>query len=213
MKKIISIFFALVIFCSAAMAEDIAPVPFTIHPPKAASAVFEFDVNPSTGYTWTAFIIKDGVIELVNPDGDYVADETEEAIVGQGGKHSFEITATGAGETIILFHYLRPSEGAPEKTLAYLVSVDEEGNLFIQDLEGIAPLIGTVISIDEKNHFAFVQTETHGEVLARFPEDIQLPTVDEQIKIWFNGVMTLSLPGQVCVIGWETIPPIQARTR
>jgi len=91
--------------------------------------------------------------------------------------------------------------------------VDEEGNLYIQDLEGIAPLVGTVTGIDEENHSAFVQTETHGEVLARFPEDAQLPTVDEQIKIWFNGAMTMSLPAQVGVIGWETIAPSQARTR
>lgn len=214
MKKFLSILFALMICCSVALAEDTQSPLFTVYPPKAASAVFEFDANPTTGYTWTAFIIRDGVVELVNPDGEYVTENAgdDAQIVGQGGKHSFEITAVGQGETVICFHYLRSWEEAPEKTLTYLVSVDEEGTLYVQDLEGAAPLAGTVISVDEENRTALLNTETHGEVLAHFPEDLQLPVAEENVKIWFNGVMTLSLPGQINVIGWETVAPEQART-
>ena len=65
--------------------------------------------------------------------------------------------------------------------------------------------------MDPEEGTAFLNTETHGEVLARFPEDMQLPTQDENVKIWFNGVMTMSLPGQINVIGWETVAPSKAR--
>ena len=56
-----------------------------------------------------------------------------------------------------------------------------------------------------------LNTETHGEVIARFPEEMPLPTEGENVKIWFNGVMTMSLPGQINVIGWETVAPSKAR--
>jgi len=89
--------------------------------------------------------------------------------------------------------------------------VDEEGNLYIRDLEGAAPIIGQVVEIDEENHSALLNTETHGEVLAFFGEDMPLPTLEENVKIWFNGAMTMSIPAQIGVIAWETIAPPQAR--
>lgn len=211
MKKILSILFALMLCCSAALAEDAPAAPFTIYPPKAASAVFSFDANPTTGYTWSAFLLKEGVVTLTSQEGEYTPAESQEEALGQGGIHSFEITAAAPGETIILFHSLRAWEGKPEKTLAYLVTVDENGALYVQDLEGTAPLTGEVISIDAEEGTALIKTETHNEVLARFPADMPLPALNESISIWFNGVMTLSLPGQINVIAWETIAPEQAR--
>ena len=212
MKKMLAILVALVLMIPAALAEEAEENEvFTVYPPQAAHAVFALDANPTTGYKWTAFFLKDGVAELVNPDGDYVADEAEEGMVGVGGTHYFEITAVAPGETILLLNYFRPFDPTDMVTTAYLVQVDEDGMLYIRDLEGAAPIIGQVVEIDEENHSALLNTETHGEVLAFFGEDMPLPTLEENVKIWFNGAMTMSIPAQIGVIAWETIAPPQAR--
>jgi len=217
MKKILAILAALTLMIPFALAEETeipeveTPEVFTVYPPKAAHAIFALPANPSTGYQWTAFFVKDGVAELVNPDGDYVADEAEEGMVGVGGTHYFEITAVAPGETVLLLNYFRPTDPTDMMTNAYLVSVDEDGNLYVRDLEGAAPIIGQVTNIDEENHAVTLMTETHGEVIAFFSEDMPLPTMEENVKIWFNGAMTMSIPAQIGVIAWETIAPPQAR--
>ena len=58
---------------------------------------------------------------------------------------------------------------------------------------------------------ALVENETLGQVICTFPEDMPLPMAGEQIKIWSNGVMALSFPGRINVLGWETVAPPQAR--
>ena len=209
MKKMIALLFAVFMLCTAAMAEEAAP--FTIYPPQKAHASFTLEGNPTTGYSWTAFLIKDGVVALSDPEGTYTADPAQEHMVGVGGSYTFEITAEAAGETILLFHYSRGWEADVLETKAYLIQVNEAGEMFIRDLEGAAPLTGQILSVDAEERTALIETESHGQVLARFPEDMALPAVDEDVKIWFNGIMTMSLPGQINVMGWETIPPEKAR--
>lgn len=212
MKKILAILCALTLMLPFALAEDTeSPEVFTIYPPKAAHAIFSMPANASTGYIWTAFLLTDGVAELINPDGDYVADEAEEGMVGVGGTHYFEINAVAPGETILLLNHFRPFDPTDIETKAYLISVDEDGNLYVQDLEGAAPLFGQVTNIDEERHSVTLNTETHGEVIAFFPAEMPLPTLEENVKIWFNGAMTMSIPAQIGVIAWETIAPPQAR--
>ena len=217
MKKILAILAALTLMIPFALAEDIeiteveTPEVFTVYPPVAARAQFALPANPTTGYQWTAFLLTEGVVELVNPDGDYVADESEEGMVGVGGTHYFEISAVAPGETILLLNYFRSFDPTDMMTTAYLISVDEDGMLYVRDLEGAAPIIGQVTNIDEENHAVTLNTETHGEVIAFFPEEMPLPTMEENVKIWFNGAMTMSIPAQIGVIAWETIAPPQAR--
>lgn len=210
MKKMIALLLViLAVLGSVAVAQEEENLPFTVYPPVKAYAVFEFEGNPSTGFSWTAFPIRDGVVEI--SEGEYKVHESDEALVGQGGIYTFKVTAASVGETIVLFHYTRPWETEEITTKAYLVNVLEDGTMDIRDLEGFAPLFGTVVSVDAENGSVLLNTDTHGEVIARFPEDMQLPTVEENVKIWFNGVMTMSLPGQINVIGWETVAPSKAR--
>lgn len=211
-KKFFALMIALLMLIPAAFAEETNP--FTIYPPQKAHAIFEFESNETTGFSWTAFLLNEGVVELTKPEGEYIPEVSDKDpdTLGAGGMHRFEITAVAPGETIVLFHYSRGWESDDMITKAYWVCVTEDGNMEIRDLEGYAPLIGIVSSTDTEEGTALIETETHGEVLARFPENMPLPTVNEQVKIWFNGVMTMSLPGQINVIGWETIAPIQART-
>jgi len=208
-KKLMAIMLAAALLLSCtALANEEKEAPFTVYPPEKAYAVFEFVGNPSTGFSWTAFPLVDGIVDVSM--GEYTAYESEDA-VGQGGIYTFKVTAVEAGETIVLFHYTRPWETDEMTTKAYLINVLEDGTMDVRDLEGFAPLMGTVVSVDEESASVLLNTETHGEVIARFPADMQLPTVDEHVKIWFNGVMTMSLPGQINVIGWETVAPPMAR--
>lgn len=209
MKKMFALLFALFMLCTAAVAEETAP--FTIYPPQKAHASFTLEGNPSTGYFWTAFLVNDGVVTLTDPEGTYTQDPAEEGMVGVGGSYTFEITAEAAGETILLFHYSRGWETETLETKAYLIQVTETEEMFIRDLEGMAPLTGQIVSVDAENRTALVETENQVQVLARFPQDMELPTVDENVNIWFNGVMTMSLPGQINVMGWESVPAENAR--
>ena len=209
MKKMLAMLFALSMLCSAAVAEEASP--FTIYPPQKAHATFTLPGNPTTGYAWTAFLVKDGAVSLLDSEGVYTPDPAEEGMTGVGGSYTFEITAEAPGENILLLHYSRGWATEIQETKAYLIQVDEAGELFIRDLEGVAPLRGQVLSVDADHRTALIETESHGQVLARFPEDMSLPNVEEDMKIWFNGIMTMSLPGQINVIGWESIPGENAR--
>lgn len=200
---------AVLLFACTAMAAEEEKAPFTVYPPEKAYTVFEFEGNPSTGFSWTTFSLVDGIVDV--SAGEYTAYESDAAVAGQGGIYTFKVTANEAGETIVLFHYTRPWQTDEMTTKAYLINVLEDGTMDVRDLEGFAPIIGTVVFVDKEQGSVLLNTETHGEVIARFPADMQLPTVDENVKIWFNGVMTMSLPGQINVIGWETIAPPMAR--
>lgn len=209
MKKILCLVFSLLMIGAVALAEETAP--FTVYPPQKAHAVFEVAGNATTGYAWSAFLVRNGIVELADAQGEYTEDEHEEGVVGIGGTYRFEITAVAPGETILALTHGRAVENDILETRAYLIVCLEDGTLEIRDLEGLAPLQGTVVSVDAQEHTALIETQDQGQVLARFPEDLELPTAEENLKIWFNGIMTMSLPGQINVMGWETIAPEQAR--
>ena len=204
MKKLWTL---LVVFVMAIIPAFAQEAEITVNPPQAASAVFALKGNATTGNKWTAVLLTDGVAHLTNPDGEYTVDEADEGMTGVGGTHRFELVADAPGETVIIFRYGRAWEGSTAQTLQYLVTVLEDGTMQVSEA---AVLTGTVTEIDEENHLAFIKTE-NDEVLARFPEDMMLPVQDEELNIWYNGIMTLSLPAQINVIGWETIPNENAR--
>lgn len=69
-------------------------------------------------------------------------------------------------------------------------------------------LTGSVVSFDAENGEFLILTEAHGEVLVRFEEGV-LP-VDKlypglSVVVQTNGVMTMSLPGQVNALAVEVV--------
>ena len=69
-------------------------------------------------------------------------------------------------------------------------------------------LHGTVLSFDAENGEFLILTETNGEVLVRFEQGV-LP-VDKlypglEVTVQTNGVMTMSLPGQVNALAVEVV--------
>lgn len=218
MKKAFMILVALMMLMTGVMAEEnncdeIVPTEEVILFPyglveEDGKYFIELEGNPSTGYIWTAFCI---VGDVVNVKDAVILGGEETDMVGVPVTYRFEVEAVNAGETIVVFRYFRPWEMVMEKEIPVLVNVDEEGKMFFMYLEGM-PMEMTVAEVMADEHMALLENENLGQVLATFPEDMPLPMAGENIKVWSNGVMALSFPGRINVLGWEVVAPPQART-
>lgn len=207
MKKFIALVLALLLSLSAALAEDAPRIGCS----KNGELIISVSGNPTTGYAWWATLLTDGVAKLENPDGDYVEDPHEEDMVGVGGTYTFRLSPLAAGETLLHLKYFRSFERKTEMEKLFLILVDEEGNIQAQELSEIAPLEALVTEVNEQERTALVKDGGEQEILVHFPGDMALPAVDEQVRIFYNGVITMSLPGQISCMGWESVPTAEMR--
>ena len=127
-----------------------------------------------------------------------------EGLTGVGGVYTFTLTATAPGENIVVFEYLRSWERKIIDRRIFLITVADDLSVTVRDVTADGVMQGTVLSVDAEAHSALLRTE-NDEVLAHFPADMQLPAADEEITVFFNGAITMSLPGQIGVIGWEHV--------
>lgn len=208
MKNVLMILLSLMMLCGA-VAEDVQPeMPFQIIQEDGKTFI-EVTGNPSTGYIWTIFPIVSDIVNVTDPAP--VDDESAgEDLVGAPVTYRVEVEAAAAGETILVLRYLRPWEMDIQQEVPILVNVDENGEMFFMYLEGM-PMAMTVVEIMEEEHMILAESETLGQLICTFPEDMPLPTAGENVRIWSNGVMALSFPGRINVLGWETVAPPQAR--
>ncbi len=81
--------------------------------------------NPTTGYSWTAKIADDAVVQQQG-DPVYAQGTTDPSVVGAGGTFTFTFKAAKAGQTAITFDYARPFETgvAPAQTYAVTITVE-----------------------------------------------------------------------------------------
>ena len=92
----------------------------------------ELESNPTTGYSWS-YATKPDPNVLIETNYEYIPDETDEKIVGSGGKEIWSYKAVNIGSTAIEMIYSRPWESkAPAKTFAVKVIVEE-----LQTIRGI----------------------------------------------------------------------------
>ena len=208
MQNLMMLMMALMMLFTSVSAEDVIPEePFTLIQNEEGTFI-EVTGNPSTGYIWTVFTIVGDIVEVTDPEA--LPADTEEGLAGAPVTYRLQVTALQEGETILVLRYMRPWEMDIQKELPILVNVDAEGQMFFMLLEGM-PMEMTAVEIMEADHAALMESETLGQVIATFPADMPLPGVGEQVKIWSNGVMALSFPGRINVLGWETVAPPQAR--
>lgn len=209
MTKVLSVLMALLLALGGGAAEDTRmEEPFTLIQEDGKTFI-EVTGNPSTGYIWTVFAIVDGIVQATDPAA--VEEANDENLVGAPVKYRVEVTAENPGETILVLRYFRPWEMDIQQEIPVLVTVDEAREMFFMYLEGM-PMEVTVVEVMEEERMTLVENETLGQVLCTFPEEMPLPMAGENIKIWSNGVMALSFPGRINVLGWETVAPPQART-
>ena len=202
MKKWIALLSAFLLTLSCAMAES---------SDAAHTEILSFDANPTTGYSWAGFVLGGDAVQLDSAEGAYIPDDQTGMLCGAGGQTQYVVTAVKPGRSIITFDYRRSWENTSLVQKVYLAVVDQALNLSLMDVTETGVLQGTVLSIDEAEHAAWIAHDTIGEFLARFSPEMSLPTVDEQIVIYTDGTMTLSLPAMTSVLAWCRIPPADAR--
>ena len=203
MKKMITILVVLMFTFSLATADG-------IHETKALT--ISLDANATTGYSWNAFILSGDSVIFTVPEGTYVADQAPEGMVGVGGQTYYTLIPVKPGVSLITFTYGQAWNPETAEQLILLADVDEELNLWLQDVTNGGVIEGTVTSVNENDHSVLLSTESHGEILARFGSDMEMPVVDEHIVIYTNGTMTMSLPAIMNVLAWNSVPSDLART-
>lgn len=201
MKKWIALLSALLLTLSCAAAES---------PDAGHTATLSLDANPSTGYAWTGLVLGGDAVQLDSAEGAYIPDDQTAAMTGAGGQTQYAVTAVKPGRSILTFDYRRSWEDTALEQRVYLAVVDQELNLTMTDMTETGVFQGTVLSLDEANHTALLEQDTLGEILAQFSPEMSLPALDEQIAIYTNGTMTLSLPARMNVLAWRSIPSADA---
>ncbi len=216
MKKFLTLLLAAALLLPAAQAEDAADEIYTVFPPQKGYVTFTLPANPGTGYLWDARLYGDAVLEspgiMTLNDAIPVGEgsgEISAGLVGAPTISQFLFTADHEGEAVVVFTYGRPweenADASVTQTLVYLISVNEDGEIAVRDVGDVNPMAAQVLSVDAEERTALVYTETHGEVLVRFPESLDLPKAGDRVNIWYNGVMALSLPGQINALGWDLV--------
>ncbi|MDO4493855.1 MAG: protease inhibitor I42 family protein [Clostridia bacterium] len=210
MKQFIAMLAALVLGANLSLAA-VQTGEKTVATENTATAEIVLDANPTTGYSWTAFVIAGDSVVLENDEGVYAADATEAPVSGAGGKTTFTLKAVMPGESLVQFTYLRPWEGEAAETKIVLATVGEDLSVHTMDVTEGGVYEATVTGTADIENALLLNTETHGDIIAVFPAEMALPNEGSKVIIYTNGVMTMSLPGIVNVLAWEFAPNPLAR--
>ncbi|MGN0772224.1 MAG: protease inhibitor I42 family protein [Candidatus Ventricola sp.] len=201
MKKWIALLSAFLLTLSCATAES---------PDAGHTATLSLDANPSTGYSWTGSVLVGDAVQLDSAEGAYIPDDQSGTLAGAGGQTQYAVTAVKPGSSILTFDYRRSWEDTALEQRVYLAVVDQDLNLSMTDVTETGVFQGTVLSLNEEEHTALLAHETLGEIQAQFSPETGLPALDEQIVIYTDGTMALSLPAVMNVLAWRSLSPVDA---
>ena len=147
------------------------------------------EVYSISGYVME--VMEDGSLLILTNDGEeIVIHMNEETIIG------FEEPIT-PGQFIIADYNGMMTRSIPAQISGQYI--------YAYSMDGVV-----TEQLVEDNAF-LMETEVQGLVMVRLPENLRMPNVDEHVRVHFNGVMTMSLPGQINAFGMETIPSDMAR--
>lgn len=155
-------------------------------------------LDARTDSTWSAFVLGGNSV---------VVGEAESAAPDAPQKHRFVLEAVGSGESLVRF---APSDGKGEAILL-LAEVNADGTISTRDVTDSGALRGIVTEVMEEVRSAMLETEQSSTVIAIFPQEMALPVEEESVVLYTNGTMTLSEPGIVSVLAWETVPAAEQR--
>lgn len=202
MKKFFVILMALLMISAAALAD------VTYYPPKLEITL---EGNPTTGYEWTGMVVAGSAVSMTEQDWTYVSDDETGTLAGAGGTYHVILHPEHAGRAIVAFSYARSWENAPIEQQLWLITVSEDRTMTADNVTETSLLQGTVLQVMESDHSVLLQTGTVGEVIAHIAGEDAMPVEGEEIRIYTDGTMALSLPAQVTALGWSTIPGELAR--
>ncbi|MBR6525810.1 MAG: hypothetical protein IKT57_07550 [Clostridia bacterium] len=194
MKKMIALILALMMMFSLALAEDTAETKEVIIP-RNVKVHLSLEGTVADGFIAIPQIKNSDTVSLQSMHYEY-------------GFTDFVFSADNPGEAIVVLQYGKPAEQFVAKQEVYMISVTEDGQVFVQDMTEQLPLIGTVKEVTEDG--VLLETVEQGDILCRLPEGMDAPAENDLIQVWHNGAMTMSLPAQVGVLAWELVT-MQAR--
>lgn len=92
-----------------------------------ATTTLELKGNPSTGYRWVLDAeASENADRVTVEDAGYAAAATEPGkrpVLGAASSQRFHVTGVEAGETMLVFRYVRSGDTEPAKTEQFLVEV------------------------------------------------------------------------------------------
>lgn len=192
MKKIAALVLALMMMIPFAVAEDASEAAFT--PSENVKVHLSMTGDMIDGFICVPEIKHNGTENLVI---------ALDSMHFENGTTSFLFSALNAGEAIVQLQHMRPSDRFVTQQKVYLISVSEEGMVYVRDMSEELPLVGTVKEVTEDG--VMLETADQGDVLCRLPEGMTAPMEGELIQVWHNGAMTMSLPAQIGVLAWELV--------
>jgi len=201
MKKIVIFLLAAILLVTClAVAEQNAPAENETPVENAAAEEIIEEETEETPDCPESYFVSGYVMEIME-DGSLLilTNNGEEIVVHLHEETVNELDEILPGQFIIVDY-----NGMMTRSIPAQISAD---HLYVYSMDGI---VTEVIENEEERYF-LMDTELHGIVMVRLPEDILLPNVDMHVRVYFNGVMTLSLPGQINALGMESIPNELAR--
>ena len=202
MKKFLIILTALMLLFSVTLAEGTEPTVCT---------ALCFDTNETTGYQWTAFLVGGDAVSLPdNGAGHTVTDANPENLDGVGGKTYFILVPEKPGKSLVAFYYGRPWESEILEEKIYLVTVAEDLTMGVMDVTDGSVIEGTVTEVNEAEQTILLNNEERGDIVVTFDSDV-LPMAGERVKVYTDGLMTMSLPPIMNGFAWGTVPGEMAR--
>lgn len=135
------------------------------------------------------YFLEGEIIEFLEENSNFVMDSTE---FGHVMVHVNEDTALELSgiEELAVGQYVRVQyNGIMTRSLPGQVNAMKIVSHMLE---------GTVVSIEREGSAVLVNTTTHGDVIVNLPEgSLEAPTPDTYVVIYYNGIMAMSLPGQI----------------
>ena len=221
MEKLIVTLLALVLAFSGVYAEEngTADVPVSeIERPgyecvmgEDGSVTITLPANSTTGYEWTAFVLGGDSAEIDDTKTGYVSDPNPEMMDGVGGTYYLVLKPVQPGESIIRLTYSRGWMNEIAEEIILLADVNDEMQMEVRDVTKEGVMEGTVLEVNADDRTVVLMIEGIGDAIVTIPADMEMPMAEEVIRIYTNGIMTMSLPPLMNALAWETVPSDLAR--
>jgi len=175
--------------------------------PCEGTLTLSFDANITTGYKWSAVILGGRSVVIDEALSVYVPYPNPYYLDGLGGTQYYTLRAAEPGESIIRFCYSRGSESDAIREVIMLAQVEDDLSIITQDVTESGVLDGTVTAADACEYSIIMDSDSGEEFIVYINSDAEMPETGERIRVYTNGIMTMSLPPIVNAIAWESLQP------
>lgn len=154
---------------------------------------------------WSAFVLGgDSVVLHEATDGRLIRPGEETTLTDL---KVFVLDAVKPGSSIIRI----AKTGDTSEEILLHVAVNDALMPDTTDVTESGVIEGVVTGTSEAERTVTLDTADRGEVIATIPDDSAMPVPNETVRLYTDGVMTLSLPPIVNAIAWSAVPSAEQR--